>query len=491
MLHQKLSINIFYPSNSKIVYFFDTFIFFCRPLYKPFKMIKGTLLIVDDNVGILRSLELIMKNEFEKVIPITDPNRINEVLRTNDVDIVMLDMNFKSGLHNGNEGLFWMKEIFSFDSNISVVIVAASGDIELAVRAIKEGAVDFILKPWVDSKLLATINAAWKLRLSRLEATSLKTDNQRLKKEINRGGEKIVHGASPTMINVMNMVRKVAGTDANVLITGENGTGKELVAREIHSLSKRAGELMISVDMGSITETLFESELFGHVKGAFTDAKEDRKGKFEVAHGGTLFLDEIGNLSLQSQAKLLSVLQNRHVVKVGSNRHIPVDIRLICATNCDLFKMVNEGRFREDLLYRMNTIMIEVPPLRDRVDDIPILAGFFLRENSERYSKGHMKISIPALEKLSNHSWPGNVRELQHAIEKAVIMSDSTVLKPSDFSFGSAHKGITQTEMSLEDMEKRMIHDCLRRSGNNMSITAEKLGITRQTLYNKMKKYNL
>jgi transcriptional regulator with PAS, ATPase and Fis domain len=312
-----------------------------------------------------------------------------------------------------------------------------------------------------------------------------------LKKEINRGGDKIVHGASPTMINVMNIVRKVAGTDANVLITGENGTGKELVAREIHNLSKRAGELMISVDMGSITETLFESELFGHVKGAFTDAKEDRKGKFEIAHGGTLFLDEIGNLSLQSQAKLLSVLQNRNVVRVGSNKHIPIDIRLICATNCDLFQMVNEGRFREDLLYRMNTIMIEVPPLRDRVDDIPILANYFLRVNSEHYSRGHMKISIPALEKLSNHLWPGNVRELQHSIEKAVIMSESQVLKPSDFSFASVPRSITHAEMSLIDMEKKMISDCLKRYSNNMSVIAEKLGITRQTLYNKVKKYDL
>jgi len=253
-------------------------------------MIKGTLLIVDDNKGLLDALRLIMENEFEEVITLTNPNRINELLRMNDVDIVMLDMNFKSGIHNGNEGLYWMREIFKYDSNISVVIVTAYGDIELAVKAIREGAVDFILKPWDNSKLLATINVAWQLRISRLEASYLKKDNQLLKKEINKGVEKIVLGASPTMINVMNIVRKVAGTDANVLITGENGTGKELVAREIHNLSKRAGELMVSVDMGSITETLFESELFGHIKGAFTDAKEDRKGKFEQAHRGTLSL---------------------------------------------------------------------------------------------------------------------------------------------------------------------------------------------------------
>jgi DNA-binding NtrC family response regulator len=384
-----------------------------------------------------------------------------------------------------------MREVFNYDSNISVVIVTAFGDIELAVRAIKEGAVDYILKPWDDSKLLATINVAWKLRLSRLEASTLKKDNQLLKNEINKGGEKIVPGASPTMINVMNIVRKVAATDANVLITGENGTGKELVAREIHNLSKRAGELMVSVDMGSITETLFESELFGHVRGAFTDAKEDRKGKVEQAQKGTLFLDEIGNLSLQSQSKLLSVLQNRYVVRVGSNKQIPIDIRLVCATNCDLIKMVNEGRFREDLLYRINTIMIEVPPLRDRVDDIPILANYFLRVHSERYGKSGLKISTHALEKLANHNWPGNVRELQHSIEKAVIMSDSPVLKPSDFVFSLTPRSVIHNEISLEEMEKKMILESLKRYSNNISIVAGKLGITRQTLYNKMKKSGL
>jgi len=454
-------------------------------------MINSTLLIADENREILRSLEQIMKPEFERVIAVTDPERIIGNLEKNNIDIVILDMNFRSGIHNGNEGLYWMREILRYDSSIIVVVVTASGDIELAVRAIKEGSFDFILKPWDNVKLIATINAAWQLRVSRKEASNLKKDNLQLKKEINRGGEKIILGASPTMINAMNIVRKVAGTDANVLITGENGTGKELVAREIHNLSKRHDELMVAVDMGSITETLFESELFGHVKGAFTDAREDRKGKFEVAQNGTLFLDEIGNLSLQSQAKLLSVLQNRYVVKVGSNNHIPVNIRLICATNCDLMQMVAEGRFREDLLYRINTIMIEVPPLRDRVDDIPILANYFLRVQSERYGKSGMKLSTHALEKLSNHDWPGNVRELQHAIEKAVIMSDSQVLNPADFSFKSAPKGGISVEMTLNDMEKKLITDTMKRYNNNLSAVASKLDITRQTLYNKIKKYDL
>ena len=454
-------------------------------------MIKGTLLIVDDKKEVLNSLEKIMLKEFQTVISITDPNRINEILRTNAIDLVMLDMNFKSGIHNGNEGLFWMREIFKYDKNISIIIVTASGDIELAVTAIREGAIDFILKPWDNAKLLATINVTWQLRISRLESSALKTDNQQLKKEINKGGEKIVLGASPTMINVMNIVRKVAGTDANVLITGENGTGKELVAREIHNLSKRAGELMVSVDMGSITETLIESELFGHIKGAFTDAREDRKGKFELANNGTLFLDEIGNLSLQSQAKLLSVLQNRYVVRVGSNKQIPINIRLVCATNCNLTEMVQKGRFREDLLYRINTILIEVPPLRDRVDDVPVLANYFLKLNCERYGKVGLKISTHALEKLANHEWPGNVRELQHAIEKAVIMSESQILKPSDFSFNLVTKNLGIAEMSLEDMEKKLISESIKRHNGNLSIVAASLGITRQTLYNKIKKYEL
>ena len=385
-----------------------------------------------------------------------------------------------------------MKEILKHDNDISVVMITAYGDVELAVKAIREGAVDFVLKPWDNEKLLATINAAWKLRSSRHEAHILKNDNQFLKKEIKRSEERIVLGASPTMINVMNIVRKVAGTNANILITGENGTGKELVAREIHNLSERSNELMISVDMGSITESLFESEMFGHVKGAFTDAKDDRAGKFEIAQNGTLFLDEIGNLSSQSQSKLLSALQNRYIVRVGSNKQIPVDIRLICATNSRLSDRVSEGLFREDLLYRINTIQIEVHPLRDRVDDIPVLAFHFLKIYSEKYNKHNKKISTQALEKLSNYYWPGNVRELQHSIEKAVILSDSSVLNPSDFSLAASTKGlIDSNSTTLEEMEKKLIGESIKKYDNNLSIVASKLGITRQTLYNKLKKYDL
>ena len=455
-------------------------------------MIKGTLLIVDDSKSVISALEMMLQYEVEKLISISSPKRIHEILAQNEVDIVLLDMNFQAGINSGNEGLFWMKEILKHDSNISVVMITAYGDVELAVRALREGAIDFILKPWDNKKLLATINAAWKLRSSRKEALLLKNDNQFLRKEIKRGEEKIVLGASPTMINVMNIVRKVAATDANVLITGENGTGKELVAREIHNQSKRNSELMVSVDMGSITETLFESEMFGHVKGAFTDAKEDRSGKFEVAQKGTLFLDEIGNLSLQSQAKLLSALQNRFIVRVGSNRQIPVDIRLICATNCILPSRVREGLFREYLLYRINTIQIEVPPLRDRVDDIAVLAFHFIRSYCEKYNKPAKKINTQALEKLSNYQWPGNIRELQHSIEKAVILSDSPLLGPADFSFNTASKGVSGDDnITLEEMEKKLISEAIKRHDNNLSIVASKLGITRQTLYNKLKKYDL
>jgi DNA-binding NtrC family response regulator len=454
-------------------------------------MTRGNILVVDEDRDFLKLLEEALHREYEQVISVTSPQLINEILRKSVVDVVLLESNYKSVVRNGNEGLYWLKEILAYDSNMSVVIVTASGDIGQAVRAIKEGAVDFIEKPLDRNRLLTTIKNAMQLRLSRREAYSLMEDNRQLKKVINNGREKIIQGASPTMINVMNIVSKVAGTDANVLITGENGTGKELIAREIHSRSARSGELMVSVDMGSITESLFESEFFGHVKGAFTDAKEDRKGKFELAQKGTLFLDEIGNLSLPCQAKLLSALQNRYIVRVGSNRQIPVDIRLVCATNCDLMKMVSDGRFREDLLYRINTIMIEVPPLRDRVDDIPILANHFLRVHAERYNKGPMKISTYALEKLSNHDWPGNVRELQHAIEKAVIMSDNPLLKPTDFAFNATRARSAFQEMTLEDMEKKMITECLKKYDKNISVVSGKLGVTRQTLYNKMKVYGL
>ncbi len=454
-------------------------------------MKNGTILIVDRDKESVAAMDQVLRREFANVITLHTPERIKEVLIKNTVDVILLDANFKSAVRNGNEGLFWMREVISHDRNISVVIVTETDDTELIVRAIREGAMDFIRKPCEDARLLATVNAAWQLRQSKTEASSLKKDNIQLKQAIKGSSEKIINGASPTMIRVMDTVRKVAATDANVLITGENGTGKELVAKEIHRLSRRSDELMVSVDMGSVTESLLESELFGHVKGAFTDAREERVGKFESANNSTLFLDEIGNLSLQAQAKILRVLQTRSVCRVGSNRQAKIDIRLITATNCDLMKMVKEGRFREDLLYRINTIMIEVPPLRDRVDDIPILAKHFLRDYSAKYGRGEMKISIQGLEKLATYDWPGNVRELQHAIEKAVILGDSQVLKPSDFVFSPAPPRSSHAEMTLEEMERKHIAESLRRHNGNISATAGRLGITRQTLYNKMNSYGL
>lgn len=455
-------------------------------------MIKGTVLIVDDNKSVVSALEMMLQYEIETVMSLSSPKRLHEVLMQNEIDIVLLDMNFQAGVNTGNEGFFWMKEILNHDKDISVIMITAYGDIELAVRALREGAVDFVLKPWDNQKLLATINAAWKLRMSRKEAMTLKNDNQLLRKEIRKGEEKIISGASPTMINVMNIVKKVAATDANVLITGENGTGKELIAREIHNLSRRSGEMLISVDMGSLTDSLFESEMFGHSKGAFTDAREDKQGKFEVAQRGTLFLDEIGNLSLQSQAKLLRAIQDRNIVRIGSNRQIPVDIRLICATNRNLPKSVSDGSFREDLLYRINTIQIEVPPLRDRLDDIPVLTYHFIKFYCEKYGIPVKKISPQALEKLADHAWPGNVRELQHSIEKAVILSDNNILGPSDFQLQINNAGSTgNNNMTLEEMEKWLISGTITKYDNNLSVVASKLGITRQTLYNKIKKYGI
>src|ERR1035437_8772366 len=387
-------------------------------------MAKGNVLIVDDNKSILIALEILLIPEFQTVTTLSDPNQIPTELRKSDYNLVLLDMNFKAGINTGNEGIYWLSRIRESNPEISVVMITAYGDVELTVKALKTGATDFVLKPWDNSKLLATLKSALQLNLSKKEVSQLKEKEKGLKKEINRE-QKFIIGSSPTLMKVLNMVRKVAKTEANVLITGENGTGKELIAQEIHRLSKKAGEVMVNVDMGAITETLFESELFGHIKGAFTDARENRPGKFEIADKGTLFLDEIGNLSFHLQAKLLTAIQNRQISRIGSNQIIPIDIRLLCATNKNLGNMVNEGLFREDLLYRINTIQIELPPLRDRGNDISILAEFFLKKYAYKYNKPSLKINQQAHEKLLKYSWPGNIRELQHTIEKAVILSES------------------------------------------------------------------
>jgi len=450
---------------------------------------EGKILIIDDNKSVLSALEILLQFEYKEVKTISNPNQITSLLNLKEYDVVLLDMNFSAGVNTGNEGLFWLKEIKKRAPDILIITMTAYGDIELAVKALKEGASDFILKPWNNEKLLTTVKSAYSLRKSKKEIAHLKEKETNLKSIINKDDTNYIIGTSKALNTVLKLTNKVAKTDVNVLITGENGTGKELIARELHRLSSRKKEVFIAVDMGSISETLFESELFGHTKGSFTDAKEDRVGKFEAANGGTLFLDEIGNISLQTQSKLLSVIQNKTIVRVGSNKQIPVDIRLVCATNCNLDKMVKDGLFREDLLYRINTIRIEVPPLRDRQGDILILADFYLNKFMNKYGKQGLRINQAAQEKLTSYSWPGNVRELQHTVERTVILSEDKILKPTDFLLNQ------KTEVSLEsmpntlsEMEQLMITNTLNKNNGNYSAAAEQLGITRQTLYNKIKK---
>ncbi|MDC6388224.1 sigma-54 dependent transcriptional regulator [Maribacter sp. PR1] len=451
-------------------------------------MVDAKILVIDDNKSVLSALEILLQFEYKSVQTISNPNQISSFPNFSSFDIILLDMNFSAGVNTGNEGLYWLREIKKKAPHISVIMMTAYGAINLAVEALKEGASDFILKPWNNERLLTTVKSAYELRKTQKEVVQLKEKETNLKQVINQNSNYII-GNSKALNRVLNLVQKVAKTDVNVLVTGENGTGKELIARELHKLSPRQNEVFISVDMGSISENLFESELFGHVKGSFTDAKEDRAGKFEAANGGTLFLDEIGNLSLQMQAKLLSAIQNRVIVRVGSNKPIPIDIRLICATNCNLDKMVSDGLFREDLLYRINTIRVEVPPLRDRENDILVLADFYLNKFISKYGKQGLRINQQAQDKLMAYAWPGNIRELLHTMERAVILSEGNVLKPDDFLLES--KGSISIENgpnTLEEMELIMITNALNQNDGNYSAAAEQLGISRQTLYNKLKK---
>ncbi len=454
-------------------------------------MANGNILVVDDNKSVLSALEILLSPEFDKVECLSNPNQLISELRKSQYHLVLLDMNFKAGVNTGNEGIYWLNQIKENHPEISVVLITAYGDVELAVKALKAGATDFILKPWDNAKMLATVKSAIQLSMSRQEVKNLKLKEKELKSVINQN-EKFIIGSSSELMHVLSIVRKVAKTDTNILITGENGTGKELIAREIHRLSSRSNEMMVSVDMGAVSESLFESELFGHVKGAFTDARENRAGKFEVANKGTLFLDEIGNLSFHLQAKLLAALQNRKITRIGSNQPIPVDIRLICATNKNLPELVEKGLFREDLLYRINTIQIEIPPLRDRGDDILVLADFFLKKYTYKYDKPSLKLNNQAQEKLLKYNWPGNIRELEHSIEKAVILSENNVLKADDFFLRPVSGIKTEADtLKLEEMEKRLIMLALDKNPGNVSAAADQLGITRQTLYNKMKKFGL
>ncbi|WMI95338.1 sigma-54-dependent transcriptional regulator [Bacteroides fragilis] len=442
----------------------------------------GTIIIVDDNKGVLTAVQLLLKNHFSKTITLSSPVSLSSVLREENPEVVLLDMNFTSGINNGNEGLFWLHEIKRQYPNLPVVLFTAYADIDLAVRGIKEGATDFIVKPWDNQKLVETLLNA---------ASQAKEGKKKNRKKENPSIAAMYWGESSAMQQLRMLVEKVATTNANILITGENGTGKEMLAREIHALSSRYKETIVSVDMGAITESLFESELFGHVKGSFTDAHADRTGKFEAANHSSLFLDEIGNLPYHLQAKLLTAIQQRSIVRVGSNEPVPVDIRLICATNRNLQGMVDKGEFREDLLYRINTIHVEIPPLRNRREDIVPLAERFITRFCKQYDKTPISLTASACEKLTAHSWYGNIRELEHAIEKAVIICDGNSIPAEMFQLVQKTE-IQQTEAStLEEMEKAMIRKALDKCEGNLSAVASQLGITRQTLYNKMKKFGL
>ena len=446
---------------------------------------QGTILIVDDNRNILTTVRMLLDSIFANIITIANPNSIPAKLREEHPDVVLLDMNFSSGINSGNEGLFWLREIKSLNPKTEVVLFTAYADIQLAVTGIKEGAADFIVKPFDNGKMISTL-------------TEARDKNKAADKAAGKLGGKNAQGMmywgdSEVMTDLRHVVEKVAATDANILITGENGTGKEVLANEIHRLSARSGKKMLPVDMGAISETLFESELFGHVKGAFTDAKVDKPGKFELADGSTIFLDEIGNLSYSLQAKLLTALQRRSIVRVGGSTQIPVDVRLVCATNRNLQQMVNDGEFREDLLYRINTIHLELPALRQRKADIVPLANRFLRQYGDIYNKTNLRFSYEAEKKLTSLPWYGNIRELQHAIEKAVILSDGGMISAEDIDGGNQTRREKPLEevQTLDEMESRMIEKTIKECEGNLSVVAARLGISRQTLYNKIKRYGL
>ncbi len=451
----------------------------------------GKILMIDDDEDVLLAAKMLLKKQGHHVIIEKNPKKIPFLLHNDTYDVILLDMNFSKDITSGKEGFYWLEQILGHDPSAVVILITAFGDVEMAVRALKAGATDFILKPWQNEKLVATISTAIRLKQSYNEVDKLKKAKEMLEEQISRPFGEII-GQSKAIQEVFTLIDKVAKTDANILILGENGTGKELIARAIHQRSLRKDNSFVSVDMGAITETLFESELFGHKKGAFTDAREDRPGRFELANNGTLFLDEIGNLSMSLQSKLLSALQSRQVTRVGANQAMPVNIRLICATNMPLHKMVQEGTFRQDLLYRINTVELHVPPLAERVEDIPMLAQHYLNYYAKKYHKHVTSITPEAIDKLKRYAWPGNIRELQHGIERAVIMTDSATLQESDFLLSrTVSSNSNSNTLNLDEVEKTAIVKALNMHNGNISKAADELGLTRASLYRRMEKYGI
>ncbi|WP_339699222.1 sigma-54 dependent transcriptional regulator [uncultured Roseivirga sp.] len=453
---------------------------------------KGRILIVDDDNYVMLSIRILLEQHYDDVRGINNPLQIETALVENNYDLVILDMNFKAGESSGNDGLYYLNQIKTISPETSIVLITAYGEINLAVEAIKLGAFDFITKPWQNEKLLSTVSAAFQLNKSNHKVKELSSKQSVLKAMLDAPFTEII-GESEKIKQVFQQIEKVAHTDANILITGENGTGKELVARAIHRASNRSKSIFVNVDMGAITETLFESELFGHKKGAFTDAKTDRIGKFEAANEGTLFLDEIGNLIKPLQAKMLRVIQDRQIVPVGSNDAKTIDVRLICATNANLPQMVNEDEFRQDLLFRINTIEIHLPPLRERKEDIAVLAEHFINLYKTKYGKKGLFVPDYVITKLEKYDWPGNIRELQHSIERAVIMSDGKQLHVQDFNLSSQNTSDNaQIEsFNLEELEKWAIETCIKKHQGNISNAAVELGLSRGALYRRMEKYEL
>ncbi len=447
-------------------------------------MKHANILIVDDDPDVLTAVRLLLKTEVKDVVTEKNPDQIRHHFTQRNFDLVMLDMNFASPVHTGNEGLFWLRKIQELKPGMPVIMITAYGAIDLAVTSLKEGASDFVIKPWHNEKLLTSIREA-------LQTKKVSTE----KAQVTLTGNAML-GDSDGMQQVFTKLQKVAPTDANILVLGENGTGKDLVAKALHEHSLRSEKPFVKVDMGSLTESLFESELFGHKRGAFTDAREDRVGLFESANGGTLFLDEIGNISLQQQAKLLSVLQNRQVIRLGTNTPIPLDIRLVCATNLPMSELANENRFRKDLIYRINTVELQLPPLRHRRSDIALLARHFIKLYAGKYFKPSLQLQDDAIIKLNAYHFPGNVRELQYIIERAVIMCDGEVIKASDLFFSpieSAPEPETENDIDLNlgSVEKNTILRVIDKHNGNITRAAKELGLTRTALYRRLSKYDI